>query len=376
MTTEGLNPEAIAAMEQTATEQIGDTPMADLSEERAKFFRQDVGGFEVYETDPRTGDRLLPTVEQRDRMDRELQELHELFDGADFPWRLDGGLNISIYTGEYIGNHKDIDVALPTTAAELEQVNDWLGARGYGLFLGEVNHEGGRTGRNVLERTDGAGFLRGKDQGRHFFIMAIDQRGAIRQDAVLSAIDIHVDTLDDEGRIQEHNGVLPVEWTKPQPRTFHGIELPASHPALTAYYKLHQTRAYDQRDLEKMVDCGALTGDDLVELGEIMSAERESVIERIDGILGGISDGIKPDMDLDTAVEVFSRHPEVAKNLQRGMDARVVRDAAQVMLDHQAEGRAGMIRATAEHLGLQARYHAWDRNMEQLRTYAEDRQST
>lgn len=363
----------IPAMEAEAEYRIHDTSLATQSEERAKMFVQDIGTFEQYETNPVTGDRLPPTPEQEALMDKRLRSLHDLFDGADFPWRLDGGLNISIYQKAYIGNHKDIDVSFPDSSEELNHIDDWLGSHGFGMFISEPHPEKSELRKHNLQRIAGRHIQPESITGRHVLIAAIDHNGRIQLDQQANFLDVHINPMNSEGAILTSTGSLPPEWTAAQPRLFHGIELPTSHPALTTFYKLHETRSYDQKDVEKIVASGALTQDDVDLLGEVMARERQSVLDRVEVVLTEIVDHIRPEMTVDEASEVFTAHPEVAKNIARGMDPSIVHQAVEVMMTEASAGHEAMIKATQEHLGMKARFLVWDENFRRLQKAMENK---
>jgi hypothetical protein len=83
---------------------------ASASAVREQYFRQPKDSIELKEPllTPE-GERVPPTPEQIEIMDRRLAALERVVGGSEMDWQIDGGLAISAYNGDYLGYHKDID---------------------------------------------------------------------------------------------------------------------------------------------------------------------------------------------------------------------------------------------------------------------------
>lgn len=94
-------------------------------------------------------ERRLCTKKEKEDLDKSIEQLGNLFADADFYWQLDGALNISLYRGEYIGVHKDIDLSIDFR--DLEKIEPFLNQKGFGLFLSSGSRP---EKKRVFERID------------------------------------------------------------------------------------------------------------------------------------------------------------------------------------------------------------------------------
>ncbi len=201
------------------------------------------------------------TPELREKMDRELVSLGRLMKDSGAWWQLDGGLNISVRKGDYIGSHVDVDISV--LRADMPRLEEFLVSRGYGLFLRNLEKE---FGKRVFRRVGADAFRRDEVGEWQFRIMAINESGEIQTNVDLPSIEVAVIERDKEGRPLGWRGtVFPEKWLKGEEVEFHGANLILSHPARFLFNKIWFTRGYDDEDLKLFAETGALTLDDVNE---------------------------------------------------------------------------------------------------------------
>lgn len=190
-----------------------------------------------------------PTPEQERQMNERLSRLGEVMGEAEFPWLLDGALNISLYGEDFIRYHKDLD--LTVFRQDVGKLMERLQAQG--LAIAVSKHA---PGKKVLFRL--ATPTDFKDTSRiSLGIVAVDERGQIDMSSTdpLHNADLHLHDQDPQGNIMLENvGVtLPKKYLTPQlKRLPSGAEVRLSHPVLVAFHKLHQERSYDEPDLLRL----------------------------------------------------------------------------------------------------------------------------
>ena len=226
-----------------------------------------------------SGNRLPPTPEARELMDKSLAALGRLFTGTGLRWQLDGALNISLIRGEYIGLHKDVDISVE--AEEMTLLEKKMSERGYGLFL-SYSQENDPVGNKILERVNAAAFLVAAESdqtGKHPMIAAVDAEGKVRNDTDLNFIDTHVVRRLDGQPIGWQGIKLPNEWYEPVPQKMQDTEIMLSHPAKVAYFKLHGERNYDATDLKLLAESGKLTLADVDQITQLITAEQQARLD-------------------------------------------------------------------------------------------------
>ena len=232
-------------------------------------------------------ERRKPTPEEAARMDSNLIKLGKIFEGTTIRWQLDGALNISVVRGEYIGVHKDIDLSIDKD--DLEKLDDQLGQNHYGLFLVHPKNPALRHGQKIYERVGAEEF--GTSPKEHLMIAAIDGDGRIVEQKVesLNFLDVHLAERDVAGDPIGWRGVpLPKEWYGSKKIIFKGQEINISHPAKTAYWKLHSDRNYDATDLRILAMSNQLTVDDVDDIESIIRLEGEALKKIIKDKLGNV----------------------------------------------------------------------------------------
>lgn len=252
--------------------------------------------------------RKLPTQEQITEMDQRLNELGDVFAGADFNWQLDGALNISLMNGDYIGYHKDVDLSVEEK--ELRQLESHLEKRGYGLFLSRTNE---KTDKKIMRRVGYRDFHDSAEE--HPLIGAIDESGKILQGKILNYADVHIIKRNEKGqalgRADKTGVTIPDKWTKSYPIEFHGQQINLSHPGKLLYYKLHEGRNYDLTDIDRLVETGRLSIEDILDVERVIEDEFAADIERANKVFETVAIQITPEMGKEQIFDVLVKQPEI-----------------------------------------------------------------
>ena len=251
--------------------------------------------------------RKPPAPEAIEKMDKSIEELGQIFDKSDLNWHLDGALNISLMNGQYIGEHKDVDISVEKN--ELKSIQDQLLKNGYGLFLSYTKNE---TGNKIMKRVGYKDFA--ESEAEHMLIAAIDQNGKIRQDKALNFVDIHIIQRNQNGEALGVSGTpIPKKWTEPQQIKFHDEKINLSHPGKVLYYKLYQGRNYDVTDTQLLIKTGKITEEDIDDIKKVYEDEFKANIERGRKIFEEVANQIKPGMNTDKIFTIIQSQPEIAK---------------------------------------------------------------
>lgn len=269
---------------------------------REKFYIQERNSFADFNAQiDQNSERRKPTPEEKERMDNQLQTLGKIFEGADFNWLLDGALNVSLRQPEYIGIHKDVDISL--LESDLEKAEDFLGQRGYGLFVSYSEDQSNRESKMFMQRVSPGTYV--PSGNKHLMIEPIDKSGEIRSGESLAGIDLHLINIDKDGEAVDENGaMIPKDWLKHEEVSFKDTKINLSDPRRTIYYKLHGDRAYDQTDMEKLVGHGSISIDQLNDIDEALNHEMSIYHQRIQDMVIGWAKQMKPGM---TAEEIFNQ---------------------------------------------------------------------
>lgn len=299
------------AYNETQQEVDAEKGIFDLREKTENKFQ------EVPEFNDEWGVKDIPkrgavTPEKREQMDQDTEKLGDLFEGADFKWQLDGGMNISLMKGEYIGTHKDFDVTFDPN--DLPAIERHLFERGYGLFVPGTRNQD-KPGKRMLEWATTDQFATGPEAG--LVLSAIDKEGKIRQDESLTYVDVHLIRRGKDGKPQGFYGAsLPEEWYEPQPVEFHGRKINLSHPAKIAYFKLFDKRGYDTKDLDELVLTGRLTEQDLNNIEEVVDQGFEKRNSSVGEIVNRVAQRITNEMSEAEIVNEFIVDPAVEASAQ------------------------------------------------------------
>ncbi|HLD20708.1 MAG TPA: hypothetical protein VJB64_01280 [Patescibacteria group bacterium] len=289
------------------------------------------------------GVRREPTPEERERMDRSLVALGNLFEGAQVRWQLDGAINISLLSGDYIGIHKDIDLSID--ADDLESVEKLLEPRGYALFLSSLKDPTQPRGKKMMERVSAARFREAaeKDEATHHPMIArIDARGMIQEGGDLNFIDTHIVRRDEEHRPIGWGGIsLPKEWYEPQSVDVKGTRVQISHPAKVAYFKLHGDRVYDQMDLRPLAKSGRLSRADMMTIRELVDQELDSRLKQVEQIFGRILGGVTSEMDQEGVVRLFEEDTFVRGRMNDSLRGQL-QELSQIVVQDQKQTFAAL----------------------------------
>lgn len=222
------------------------------------------------------------TQKEREKLDASIEQLGDLFADADFFWQLDGALNISLYHGDYIGIHKDIDISFDET--QINKVEEFLAKKGYGFFFTTWKEQ---DKQRIFERVGAEQFK--KNKSHQMMIISIDEEGKRTFDSAVSHVDTHLIRRDENGSYIGHEFTkLPQNWFEPRTVNFHGREINCSHPALVAYYKLFHMRAYDDNDLKLLAQSGQLTVEDVNLIEKTFNQHAEDLQNTIKGFVDRI----------------------------------------------------------------------------------------
>ncbi len=264
-----------------------------------------------------SGNYSKPTEDQKEKFSTALRELSEIFENANFPWYLDGAMNISIYLGDQIRQHKDIDISI--FKEDLGKLNNLLKGKGFGVFI--ISEEGNKQ---MLRLLDVEELL--KLASYHLCIKKIDSNGIIqdREDSLFSNVDLHVHDRDENG-----NTIINYSGSKFSKEYFKQIqhELPnnktinLSHPAIVFYHKLYAydkiNRPYDLLDLEKLAP--KLETKDFEMLRGVVESEFEKRIDQIRQVFESLWQFLTPILELSkdgaTIKQKLLQHSEITKKI-------------------------------------------------------------
>lgn len=226
------------------------------------------GGFEKKKI-LKDGTRATLTKERKLQIITMLCELERLFDCSGLSWVVDGGLSVSILRGDFIGEHRDLDLAVEEF--QLKRLQEWIERKGYGLFvtLGVQSRE-----TMIMKRVDWKEFSTADTY--LFWIIAVDENGLIQKEKPLSFINVHIIRRDKHGIPLSGGGKeLPVHWFYHEAVEFQGNFLNVASPLKTAYYKLRSLRNYDLTDLRHMFESGLISHQNIEEIESVLNAEGE-----------------------------------------------------------------------------------------------------
>jgi len=289
------------------------TEERQATENREKYFEQEQPPWEPFDQEnlDENFERKPVTPEQAQEMDRRLSELSEIFENSELNWHIDGALNISLLNGNYIGNHKDVDISVEKD--ELAKLEALLLKKGYGLFLSRTLAE---TKKKVMKRVGHEKFQ--DSDTEHMLIAAIDAKGKIRRDKSLNFVDVHVVEKNAAGQPTGSSGVaLPEEWGKPYPIEFQGKPLNQSHPGKVLYYKLHQGRNYDLTDIQKLIKTGAITEKDIDDVEKVYENEFSAHTKHGRKIFEAVAEQLTPEMTPEQILEIILQQPAFKKGAEQ-----------------------------------------------------------
>lgn len=338
----------------------------EASEIRAENYEQEQPPWEDFsEKIDENFVRKPPSPEAIENMDKSLEELGQAFDGSSSNWHLDGALNISLMNGEYIGEHKDVDVSVEKD--ELEAIEAQLLKNGYGFFLSRTED---KSQNKVMRRV---GFKDFNDSDtEHMLIAAIDENGKIRRDKSLNFVDVHIINRNEKGTaLGVSETPIPEKWTQPQPMEFQDKQINLSHPGKVLYYKLHQGRDYDATDAIKLIETGKITEEDIDDIQKVHEEEFDSNIERGRKIFDNIADQINPDMNADEIFDVIQNQSEFKKreDMKDGL-----KKLAEKISESKNRTADNILNAAINMFGVEEKNNQKRQNLTELRQRVKDAQ--
>lgn len=293
------NPETIESAPEIA-------PKSETHTEERPFWGEFRGG-EVDEV----GEYKEPTPEQKERFEKRVERVSEIFENADFQWYLDGATNISLYRDKQMRDHKDLDMSV--FQEDLTKLDELLAGQGFGIFV-NYDENGKRLMRKVtaeelatLEKPD-------------LSICKIGSDGKIQRETEdpFNFVDLHIHSKDAEGNaVIFYNGAtLPKEFFEPVKKELpNGKEINLSQPAIVAYHKLHSNRPYDLTDLQRLRP--NLQERDFQMLRESLEREIEKTEKMVREKLQEAWDSLTPMLKLTHDQKVISEklweHPDLQK---------------------------------------------------------------
>ena len=242
-----------------------------------------------------------PSPERKAEIERRLDQLGDIMDGASFDYHLDGAINISLIQDRFIRDHKDVDMSVAD--ADLGALEEQLKKKGYVIVYADRNRY--TETQRCLEVVSAA-----EVQKRKLYelqLARVDANGKIQEDfGELNFIDLHVPHRDAEGNIFiENSGVtLPAKYFEKNKthQTPGGHEIPVSHPVVVAYHKVESGRDYDFQDIAHLKD--QLSQEDVAFLVETFEHEPERKLEQYVPMMEKIFARVNPEM---TTEEVSSQ---------------------------------------------------------------------
>ena len=266
------------------------------------------------------------TQKEKEKLNDSIEQLGDFFSGSDFLWQLDGALNISLYRGEYIGIHKDIDVSIDSR--EIEKIESFIAKKGYGFFLSSWNQE---KKQRTFERVDSTKFI--KNRNLQWMIIAIDENGKRRHDGSLSHIDTHIIRWNEDGEpLGHYETTIPKEWLTPEVITFHGRKINCSNPALAAYHKLFFTRAYDDNDLKLLAQSGKLTLEDIDLVEQTFNKHAEDIQKIIKVYVGRVLPKIETAKDKQEIFDVLMNDELISSQKENEETKKFCRDLSEKII--------------------------------------------
>ncbi|MFA5048057.1 MAG: hypothetical protein WC516_03430 [Patescibacteria group bacterium] len=255
--------------------------------------------------------RKEPSGAETRAMNESLSQLAELFRDSSVTWLLDGALNISLFRGDWIGVHKDVDISVERD--QLRTLEAELAAKGYGLFFSIPPKEGGTS--YTMRRVNADDFARAKESS--LSVVAIDADGRILDDAPLNYLDVHVIARNEEGQpISPTGSVLPEGWLRPLPAKIdNGGVINLSQPARIAYYKIRSEREYDFTDLERLAETGYLTEGGLDAVVRVCQNDFQLGLEKGEREIGKVLARMKPGTTPEQVFEIFLSLPAFAERI-------------------------------------------------------------
>ena len=341
---------------------LADDMMSDeqrqASENRSKFWEQERPPWETFDTKvDENFRRKEPTGPETANMNESLHQLAELFRDSQVTWLLDGALNISLFKGDWIGLHKDVDISVERD--QLSQLEAEFEAKGYAMFFSIPPKDG--KGNYTMRRVGADDFARAQES--HLTIAAIDDDGRILDDKALNYLDIHIIARDENGHaISPTGSILPEGWFRPLPlKTDSGDAINLSQPARIAYYKIRSEREYDFTDLERFAETGYLTEAGLDAVARVCQNDFQLGLEKGEREIGKVFTQMKPGATAEDVFGIFLTIPALAARISEHTE-ETYRLVARLYAEAYAQDGSGGAREAFE--SLLRHYQIYEREEE------------
>ncbi len=257
------------------------------------------------------GEYKEPTPEQKEKFEKRIERVSEIFENADFQWYLDGATNISLYKDKLIRDHKDLDMSV--FREDLAKLEELLSGQGFGIFINYEEKDKGLMKRAKVEE------LLTLDRP-DLSICKVGPGGKIQRETSdpFNFVDLHIHSKDSKGNtIINYSGTtLPKEFFEPIKKELpNGKKINLSQPAIVAYHKLHSNRPYDLTDLHKLRP--NLQEKDFGMLREALKREIEEterkVREKLQEVWGFLSPMLELTRDPRVISEKIGMHPDLER---------------------------------------------------------------
>lgn len=235
-----------------------------------------------------------PSLEQKVEIERRLDQLGDIMDGANFDYHLDGAINVSFLHNKFIRYHKDVDISI--VYEDLEALDKQLKMKNHVIVY--ANRDNFTDTHQCLEIVSAKEITQRKLD--ELQLAKVDSNGIIRD-----FIDLHVHPKDKAGNITiENSGVVfPAKYFQKDKKyyTQGGHEIPVSHPVVVAYHKVESGRDYDFHDISYLKEY--LSDEDVAFLTNVFKQEPERKLQQylpaIKKMFAGINPGMRPDEIMD-----------------------------------------------------------------------------
>lgn len=296
-----------------------------------------------------------PTIEQKEKIDIRLNRLAEVMEGADFPWYLDGAINISLYKEKYIRDHKDLDMSI--FAEDFNKFDSLLEKQNFGIF-----EKIKREDKELWERIH---IVKGNTI-KEYQAAQIDKRGKfIETDDPFNYIDLHIHSRDKNGNvvINYSGSVLPKEFFKPVKKSLpNGKEINLSQPAIVAYHKLHEGRDYDFIDLKLFRN--KLDDKDFKMLHKVLDQETPESMFQAKEKLKEIWSMLDSGMNKEKIKTTIAKHPNMSSRIKNPKIKTFIKEISEYIFSNSNTDEDAFIKQSFKLLGLEKQFKI---KIEQLR---------
>lgn len=261
--------------------------------------------------------QVLSKEEKEKDLRGRLENLGEFMRDANFTWRLDGAINISLIKKEAIRKHKDIDINIDYEY--LSKLYKFLQEKDYVVFHEDWNKSTKK--RRYLERVSEKEIqdLFDNKKINNLQIAKVDNDGKILSNIDgINFLDLHISKKVGNEYIVDKSGIkIPDKYLKPIDYyiTSNGDRIPIAHPVLVVYHKMWMDRDYDNKDISQLKDY--LKNEDKEFLYSILEkASNQTIREKttdLKKIHQNIIEKIRFDMEDSDIKNIISHDPLISQ---------------------------------------------------------------